>query len=325
MKRREFIALLGGAAFAWPRAARAAGGHSRTGVLEIKSAESDAHNLAAFRDGLQRLGYVEGQTVDIDYRYADGDTNGLTALAQELVQLKPDVVMTDSPSPTRAVKRIAPGLPIVCAAFNESYIPSLAVSFAHPGGSVTGIANDVEGLFGKLTELTLDAIPGTTKIGFLANPAGASMVHFEQQVQSAAAARGVEVQIERVEKRDDFDGAFQRLSGGKVQAIIVPPNGLLTAGRKRIVELSLALRLPLIYAENDGADAGGLARYGVNSSESYRRTAIYIDKILKGAAPGDLPIEFPTKLDLVINLRTARALGLTVPPTLLDRADEVIE
>ena len=325
MKRREFITLLGGTAFALPRAARAAGGHSRIGVLEIKSAESDAHNLAAFRDGLQRLGYVEGQTVDIDYRYADGDTNGLTALAQELVQLKPDVVMTDSPSPTRAVKRIAPGLPIVCAAFNESYIPSLAVSFAHPGGSVTGIATDVEGLFGKLTELTLDAIPGTTKIGFLANPAGASMVHFEQQVQSAAAARGVEVQIERIEKRDDFDGTFQRLSGGKVQAIIVPPNGLLTAGRKRIVELSLALRLPLIFADRHGVDAGGLASYGVDSSENYSRCAIYIDKILKGAAPGDLPIEFPTKLELVINLRTARALGLTVPPTLLDRADEVIE
>jgi ABC-type uncharacterized transport system substrate-binding protein len=323
--RREFISVLGGTAVAWPLAARAAGRHPRIGVLDINSADADTRNLAAFRDGLQRLGYVEGRTVDIDYRYSDGDTDRLPALAQELVQLKPDVVLAASVSPARAVKRIAPTMPIVCPTFGDAFVPSLAASFAHPGGSVTGIATEVEGLFGKLTELTLDTIPGTTKIGFLANPTGASMPHYEQAVQSAAQARGVEVLIEPVRKLDDFDGAFQRFSDGKVQAIIVPPNGLLSSGLKRIIALSLPLRLPLVFADRVGVDAGGFASYGVNNFETYGRAAVYIDKILKGVAPGDLPIEFPTKLELVINLKSARALGLTVPPALLSRADEVVE
>jgi putative ABC transport system substrate-binding protein len=263
--------------------------------------------------------------VDVDYRYSDGNTDRLTALAQELVQLKPDVVLASAPSPARAVKNAAPALPIVCLAFSDSFVPSLAASFAHPGGSVTGIASDVEGMIGKLTELTLDAIPGSTKIGFLANPAGASMARFEKQVQSAAQVRGVEVLIEDVRKLDDFAGAFQRFGEEKVRAIIVPANGLLQFGRKQIVELSMASRLPLIFSQAEGVRDGGLASYGINSSESFRRAAIYVDKILKGAAPGDLPIEFPTQLNLVINLKTAKMLGLTVPPALLSRADEVIE
>jgi putative ABC transport system substrate-binding protein len=322
--RRQFICALGGVAV-WPLASRAAALRPRIGVLNINSAEYDAPNIGALRDGLQNLGYVEGQTVDIDYRYSDGDTKGLTALAQELIQLKPDVVLTGAPSPTMALKRIAPSLPIVSMEFNDTLVPSLAASFAHPGGSVTGIAADVERLFGKLTELTLDAIPGTTKIGFLSNPAGASMARFEQQIRAAAQARGVEVHTEQVEKLDDVDGAFQRLRGANAQAIIVPRNGLLNSGQKRIVELEMALRLPLVLSERGGVVAGGLASYGVNIPENYRRAATYIDKILKGAAPGDLPIEFSTKFELVINLKTAEALGLIVPPAVLGRADEVIE
>jgi putative ABC transport system substrate-binding protein len=323
--RRQFISVLGSAAAAWPLAARAAGGHPRIGFLDISGAIYEGRNVAAFRDGLQRLGYVEGRTVDIDYRFSNGDTNGLTALARELIQLKPDVVLATAPSPVRAVKRVAPSLPIVCPALGDAYVPSLAASFAHPGGSVTGLASSVEGLLGKLTELTLDAFPGTTRIGFLANPAGASMALYQQQAQSAAQARAVEVQIEQVEKLDDFDGAFERLGAQKVQAVIVPGNGLLQFGQKRIVELAMALRLPLVFSERGGVMAGGFASYGVNVSENYRRAASYIDKILKGAAPGDLPIEFPTTVELVINLKTAKALGLTVPPALLSRADEVIE
>jgi putative ABC transport system substrate-binding protein len=322
--RRKFIVGLGGTVV-WPITARAAGRRPRIGFLDINSAESDTRHVAAFRDALQRLGYIEGQTVDVDYRYADGDTEKLTALAQELVQLKPDVVLASAVSPTRAMKRVAPDLPIVCPAFSDSFVPSLAASLAHPGGSVTGIASDVEGMFGKLTEVTLDAIPGTAKIGFLANPAGGSMKRFEQQVQSAANARGVEVQIEEVRTIDDFEGAFARLSQGGVRAVIVPANGLLNSGQKRIFELSLPLRLPLIFADRSGVEAGGLASYGVNESENFSRAASYVDKILKGAAPGDLPIEFPTRLELVINLKTAKALGLTVPPALVSRADDTIE
>ena len=324
MRRRAFITLLSGAA-AWPLGARAADRYPRIGVLDINPAEYSAHNLAALRDGLRRLGYVEGRTVDIDYRAADGDTPRLTALAQELVQLKPDVVLAGNASPVMAVKRIAPALPIVCPAFGDSFVPSLAASFAHPGGNVTGIASNVEGLIGKLTELTLDVMPDTTRIGFLANPAGASMAHNEQQIRSAAQARGVEVRIEQARKLDDIDGALQQLSAAGVRAVIVPGNGLFNTAQKRIVERALAFRLPLVFPAREGVDAGGLASYGVNISENWRRAAIYIDKILKGAAPGDLPIEFATKIELVFNLKTAKALGLTIPLALLARADDVIE
>ena len=190
---------------------------------------------------------------------------------------------------------------------------------------MTGIATNVEGLFGKLTELALDAIPGMSKIGFLSNPVGASMKPYEKQIRSTAEERGIEVHVEKVEAFDDFAVAFQRFTSENVQAVIVPGNGLLHAGQNRIVELARAARLPLIFNDPANVEAGGFVGYGVSISENYRRSAIYIDKILKGAAPGDLPIEFPTKIELVVNLKTARELGLTVPPTLLGRADEVIE
>jgi putative ABC transport system substrate-binding protein len=327
LKRREFITLLAGAATAWPLAARAQqpAPAKRIGVLDINSAEYSSRYLAAFREGLLQLGYVEGQTVEIDYRHSNGDTGALTGLAEELIRLKPNVILATSTSPVMAIKRIAPTLPIVCPTFGEPFVPSLATSFAHPGGSVTGIATNVEGLVGKLTELTLDAVPGITRVGFLANPAGASMGQNERQIKSTAEPRGIAVRIEPVRNAGDIDGALHRLSEERVQAIIVPGNGLLNSQHKRIVELALALRLPLIFGERAGAIAGGLASYGVNQSENWRRAAVYIDKILRGAKPGDLPIEFPIKVELVVNLKTARALGLTLAPTLLARADEVIE
>jgi putative ABC transport system substrate-binding protein len=326
MRRRQFIAYLGSAVASWPFAAHGAGSRPRLGYLSISSAEYETHTRgAAFQEGLQHLGYVEGKTIDIDYRFANGNTDSLTALAQELIQLRPNVIFADAVSPTRAIKRIAPDLPIVCPAFSDSFVPSLAASFAHPGGSVTGIASDVEGLIGKLTELTLDAIPGSSTIGFLSNPQGGSMARFEQQVQTAAKARGVVVLVEPLEKPGDLDGAMQKFSGEKVTAVIVPANGLLYSIQKQIIAQAMTLRLPLVFAEREGVAAGGLASYGINVADNYRRSAVYVDKILKGAAPGDLPIEFPTNVELIINLKTARTLGLTLPPALLSRADETIE
>jgi len=326
MKRRGFLTLLcGGAVASWSLAARAAGGRPRIGLLSISSAESDASNFAAFRDGLQQRGYAEGRTLDIDYRFANGNAEALSGLAQELLQMKPDVVLASAVSPTRAMNRLAPMLPIVCPAFSDSFIPSLAASFAHPGGSVTGIATDVEQLFSKLVELTLDAIPGTTKIGLLANPAGASTARFEQQIRSTAQSRGVAVRTVQVEKPDDLDKALHVLKAENVQAVIVPSNGLLNSIRSRIIEGAAALRLPLIFSVRQAVAAGGFASYGINPTENYKKAATYVAKILKGAAPGDLPIEFPTKIELVINLKTAKALGLAIPTPVLDRADEVIE
>jgi putative ABC transport system substrate-binding protein len=324
MRRRDFIALLGGAAI-WPRAARAASGHARVGYLSISSEDFDAANLAAFRDGLLKLGYVEGRTIDIDYRYSNGDAAGLARLAQELLQLKPDVILANAISPVRVLKRAAPNMPIVCPGFGDSFVPSVAASFAHPGGSVTGIATIVEGLTGKLIELARDAIPGTNAIGFLANPTGASTPENERQVQAAAQAQGIKIQIESVKEPSDIDDAFARLSATPVQGVIAPPNGLLDAHLKQIVALQDKLRLPLFFTQRFGVEAGGLASYGINATDNYRRAATYVDKIIKGAAPGDLPIEFPTKIELVVNLKTARALGLQLPTALINRADEVIE
>jgi putative ABC transport system substrate-binding protein len=325
MRRRDFILLLGGAGAGWPLAARAQRGRARVGILSITSPENDARNLAAFREGLQRLGHVEGRTVDIDYRASSGDTTSLPDLAPQLILLKPQVMLATSVTPTRVVNRIAPDLPIVCPAFSDSFVPSLATSFARPGGRVTGVATDVEALIGKLAELAFDIIPNATTIGFLSNPAGGSMGRFEQQVKTAAKARSVEVRIAQAEKQDQIAGALRRLADDKVQAVIVPTNGLFNSSRKLIVEQAMALRLPLVFGTREGAVAGGLASYGINTIENYRRAAVYVDKILKGTAPGDLPIEFPTKIELVVNLKTAKALGLKVPSILLDRADEVIE
>jgi len=324
MRRRAFIRLLAGVA-AWPMAARAADERPRVGVLSISSAETDGRNIAAFRDGLHQLGYAEGRNLDIDYRFSNGNAEALTPLAQELLQTKPNVMLASAVSPTRAINRLAPAIPIVCPSFSDSFVPSLAASFAHPGRSVTGVATDVEQLIGKLVELALDIIPGTTKIGFLANPAGGSMARFEVQVQSAAQSHRIAVQIVEIVKPDDIDDAIQRLKAENVQSVIVPANGLLASAQPRIIRQATAVRLPLIFATRIGALAGGLASYGVDAAENYRLAATYVAKILKGAAPGDLPIEFPSKIQLVVNLKTAKALGLTLPSPLLDRADKVIE
>jgi putative ABC transport system substrate-binding protein len=325
MNRRALIALLGGAAIAWPLGARAAGLRPRIAVLSISSAQMEGKDAAAFVEGLRALGYVEGQTVDIDYRYAEGNTTRLKPLAQELIALKPDLALASAPSSAVAINSVAPGLPIVCPQISDVLVPSLAANYARPGGSVTGIASYVEGLAGKLLELALDAVTGSVRIGFLANPAGASMALWAQQVEGAARTRGVAVLIQEARTPADLAPAFDGFAKQQAQAVIVPTNGLFDTESTRIVQLALAARLPAIMAYPESVEAGGLASYGIDVRENYRRAAAYVDKILKGAKPGDLPIEFPTKVVLAINLKTAKALGLTVPHDLLLLADEVIE
>ena len=323
--RRQLVRLLGSGVAAWPLAARAAGLRPRIAVLSINSEQWERKNIAAFVDGLRALDYVTSQNVDIDYRYAEGDTTWLKPLAQELIALKPDVALANSPSPAVAVQSVAPSLPIVCPQISDFLVPSLVANYARPGGSVTGLASQVEGVATKLLELALDAVPGVVRIGFLSNPAGASMALWVQQVEAAARARGVAVLVQEARTPGDLAPAFGGLAKQQSQAVIVPANGLFSTQATRIVQLALAARLPTIVAYPQDVEAGGLASYGVDARENYRRTAAYVDKILKGAKPGDLPIEFPTKLVLAINLKTARALGLTIPESLLARADEVIE
>jgi putative ABC transport system substrate-binding protein len=322
MRRRNFIALLGGAA-AWPLAARGAK-RPRIGVLTLLSRQDEGGRIALFVAGVRGLGYIEGQNLDVDYRYADGDTERLKPLARELIALAPDVIYAGEPSAARAVKSTAPNLPIVCPVLTDR-LPDLFASYARPGGSVTGIASMVEDMNGKQVEVATEVVPGAMRIGLLINPTGANRDFVSQQVEAAARARGMTTLIEQPRSPEELAGAFDRLAKAQAQAVIIAPNGMFINQRSSIAQLALAAGLPTIFQDRVQSMAGGLVSYGVDERENARRAALFADKILKGAKPGDLPIEFPTKLELVVNLKTARALGLKIPPSLLARADEVIE
>jgi putative ABC transport system substrate-binding protein len=326
--RRTFLTALGGAAAAAllrPRVARAQRRRPRIAVLSLNTAQDEGKIITSFVEAMRALGYVAGETADIDYRYAEGDTTRLKAQALELLALKPDVALVTSLSPARAFKDVAPDLPMVCPGLSDATFPSLAASYARPGGSLTGIASSVENMYEKLLELALDTVPGLARIGFLANPAGAAMTLYTQQIEAAARARNVALLTQQARTPDDLTPAFDGFVKLDAQAVIVPANALFITQGTRIAQLALAARLPSIFPDFREVQAGGLASYGVDVRENFRRAAVYVDKILKGAKPGDLPIEFPTKLSLIVNIKTAKALGLAIPAALLNRADEVIE
>jgi putative tryptophan/tyrosine transport system substrate-binding protein len=319
LRRRQFLTLLGSAVAAWPLAG-AADARPRLAFLAL-GPQQNAH--LAFLDGLRRLGYAQGRNLDIDHRY--GDVEKLKPLAQELIALKPDILVADSPSGAIAFKSVAPTLPIVCLALTDAGIPDLFASYARPGGNVTGMAQSVEGVTGKLVEVALEIIPCARRIGFLSNPRGASMQLFAESVDVAARARGIAVLTEEVATGGELASAFARFGRQGVQAVIVPVNGLFFSEAMQIAQLALAARLPTVGAERRYIEGGLLASYGIDQRESYRRGASYVDRILKGAKPADLPIEFPTRIELTINLKTAQALGLTIPPQVLLQATEVIQ
>jgi putative ABC transport system substrate-binding protein len=324
MRRREFIAGLGGAA-AWPVVGRAGETRPRIGLLSLQAPQDVGQRVGSFISGLRSLGYVDHQTVDIDYRYADGDIRPLRRFAEELIALRPNVLFGGEPSSARALKSVSSALPIVCPTLGDALIPELAASYARPGGNVTGIALTVEDMTGKLLELGIEILPGLMRIGFLSNPAGASMHLYARKLDQDARAHRIAVVTEHAQTPDDLEPAIDRLTKQAVQAVIIPANALFLNQSLRIGQLALAAHLPTIFTERTDVELGGLASYGVDQRESYRRVASYVDRILKGAKPGDLPIEFSTKLELAINLKTAKALGITVPPSLLVRADEFIE
>ena len=323
MNRRDFIARLGAAA-AWPLVARAAEKRPRIAVLTLLSQQDEGGRIAAFRTGMRHLGYVAGQTLNIDYRYADGDTARLRPLAQELIALAPDVFFAGEPSVARAVKALAPELPIVCPVLTDR-LPDLFASYARPGGSVTGLASIVEGLHAKLVGLAHDVFPGLNRLGLLINPAGANQVMFAEQVGAAANARGVTVLREEARMPSELASAFDGMAKAGAQIVMIAPNGMFINQRKTIIRLALETRLPTMFEQRQDVEAGGFMSYGVNETEGSQRAAAFVDKILKGAKPSDLPIEFPTKIEMVINLKTAKQLGIEVPLHLQQLADEVIE
>jgi putative ABC transport system substrate-binding protein len=323
MKRREFIAALGGTA-AWPATlvAQVPTRRPLIAYLAVASPEASTQMVDAFLQGLRELGKRDGHDFDIAYRFADGDEAKLPRLAEELVRLKPDVIYAIN---ARLAKLATTTIPIVSPLLNNPVRLGLVASYAHPGGNVTGIMSTVDDLPGKQVELARDLIPGLIKLGMLVNVGSPISVTQRPSIETAAQALNVELLPFEVRAPDDLDPAFQASAREKVEALIVLQDTMFFSYRQRIAALAIAAKLPTIFGFRDHVDAGGLISYGVNVRANHQRAAAYVVEILKGAQPGDLPVEFPTKLELIINLRTAKTLGLNVPPSLLSRADEVIE
>lgn len=326
MRRREFIASL---ACTLASPVPGARGQTPAGrpLIAFLSAVSRAHNvymMDAFSQGLRELGFVEGRDVEIAYRFAEGRFDRLPQLAREISDLQPKVILATVTPAVVALKKWTSTIPIVCPLLADPVPLGLIASMAHPGGNVTGVAFRTEGLVGKQLELALQLIPAAAKIGFLVNVAS-SVVIDRQEIESEALKVGVRLVPAEVRTPDDLKTAFELLASARVQAVVVQVDGLFFNERQNVAELAARSRLPAIYGFRDHVDAGGLISYGVNLAECFHRSASYVVKILKGARPAELPVEFPTKLELIINAGAARSLGLTIPPTLLAFADEVIE
>ena len=326
MRRRDFITLLGGAA-AWPNPVAAQPRARRELVAMLVAGTSDGYSdrVRAFRHGLEKLGYIEGRDLDIVERYSDGDPARLTALAGELVKLKPDVIVTTSTSSALAVKQATTVVPIVSAILTDPVGQGLAASEARPGGNVTGIQFTLKGLTGKQLDFAREVIPQTSSVGLLVHMKNASNPPQRSDAEAAANASGIRLVPVDVDLADQLGVAFQAFASERVEWVIGLGDSLFVSERDQIAALAISLRLPTIFPDREFVAAGGLISYGIDNVANHERAAYYVDKILKGAKAGDLPIEFPTKLRLSINLKTAKTLGLDVPPMLLARADEVIE
>jgi putative ABC transport system substrate-binding protein len=323
MKRRAFISLLGGAA-AWPFAARGQVGKVyRVGVLEPTPAVQNATNLNALREGLRKLGYVEGQNLVIEYRSADGHAERFPDLALELVRLKVDVMVTRGTPAVQAAQNASSTTPIVMAAMGAPFL--VVASLPRPAGNVTGLTTFSQELIGKRIELLKELVPKLSRLALVHNIGNPMGPPEWEEAKSAARSLGLEVILFDVRDKEDLHRAFQRAVQERVEALVVGADGLTQVQQQMIVDLAAQSRLPAIHPSRDFVEIGGLMAYAVNYTDLYLRAASLVDKIIKGAKPANIPIEQPTRFELVINVKTAKTLGLTVPPSLLSRADEVIE
>jgi putative tryptophan/tyrosine transport system substrate-binding protein len=322
--RREFIILLGGAATAWPLAARAQQVRLPTiGFLGAATPSVWAPWIAAFEQRLRELGWIEGRTVAIDYRWAEGRSERYAEIAAEFVQRKVDVIVTVG-SAVPVVKQATSVIPIVFALAADPVGAGLVASLSRPGGNVTGLSNQQSDLASKRIELLREILPNVRRLAILANVDHSESVLEMDEVQNAARGFGIEVVKLEIRRALDIAPAFEGIKH-QADALYVVVSALIASNRMRIMTFALSARLPTIINIREYAEAGAMLSYGPRIPDLWRRAADYVDKILRGAKPADLPVEQPTKFDLVINLTTAKALGLTVPPTLLARADEVIE
>jgi putative ABC transport system substrate-binding protein len=324
-KRRDFITLLGGAA-AWPLAAHAQPvGKLRTiGYLGASTRAAESQRLAAFEQRLRELGWTDGGTIAIEHRWAEGRSDRAPEIAAELVRRKVDIIVTGGTPQTLAAKRATSVIPIVFAAVGDPVGAGVVESLARPGGNATGLSLQVTDTVGKRLELLREIVPGLRRVAIMGNSDNLSAALEMREAERAARALGLEAVPSEIRRRAEIAPAFDALKD-RAEALYISTDPLTGANRVRIVILAVGMRLPTIFSAWENVEAGGLMSYGSNFPDLYRRAAELVDKILRGAKPAELPVEQATKFDLVINLTTAKALGLNVPATLLARADEVIE
>jgi putative ABC transport system substrate-binding protein len=325
MRRRQFIALLGGAA-AWPLAAQAqqAAKVFQIGFLFYGSSGSSPE-LDAFRQGLREFGYIEGQNIAVEYRFAGGQVERLPDLAAELVRLKPDVIVTPATPASVAAKQATGTIPIVFAGVADAVGAGLIANLARPDGNVTGLTSISAELGGKRLELLKRLVNNASRVAVLYNPADRSNVLVLKELQEAAPALTLTLQPFEVRGPSEFEGAFAAMTRGRADAMFGAAGILTFQHRQTVVDLTANSRLPTLWGHRQFVEAGGLMSYAVNFYDQIRRTAAYVDQILKGAKPGDLPVQQPTKFEFILNLKTAKALGLTIPPGVIAIADEVTE
>jgi putative tryptophan/tyrosine transport system substrate-binding protein len=326
LKRREFMSLLGGATLAWPVAARAQGSADRP-LIACLSAGSYGRVplIAGFQEEMRDLGYYGGRNIDIVYRFAENRLERLDALAEELVRLKPAVIMAPAMVDAVAARKATGTIPIVSAALAEPVNLGLVASLARPGGNVTGIMPDLDGLPAKQFELAREIVPSASSVGILGNMSDPKAASQRRKLEEAAGALGVKIVTPEVATPADLEGAIATLASERVEVVIALQSTMLLNERQKIAALLAAKGLPTVYGDRAHVEAGGLISFDIDLGWCGRRAAIYLQRILTGAAPGDLPVEISTRVEMVINLTTAKALGLAISEAVRRRADEVIE
>jgi putative ABC transport system substrate-binding protein len=326
MKRRAFITLIGGAAVVWPIAARAqqaAARQVRVGL--ITPTPLTPAMLGAFREGMRERGYVEGQNFSIAVRWPQGPFEQNPGVVAELVSGNVDVIVAWATPSVVAVRRAMSTIPIVMVSIGDPVGSGFVASLARPGGNITGVSNITVDLSAKLVGLLIEFVPGIQRVGVVHNPFNPNATMQLRLTEDTVRKLGLQVQVVEARTSEEFERAFARLSAESVNSVVLLADPSVIEQRLRIAELAQAARLPTAFQLRENVEAGGLLSYGANINSQFHLAAFYVDRILKGAKPADLPVQEPTKIEFVINLKTAKALGLTVPPTLLATADEVIE
>ena len=325
MKRREFITLLGGVAATWPLAASAQSKTPRIGFMGNSTAALEANLVDAFREGLREHGYEEGRNIVIEYRWADGKYERFPALVAELIAAKVEVIVTAGTPAALAMKKATTTVPLVMVAVGDPVGTGLVPSLARPGANLTGLSSVAPDLEGKRLQLLREVVPTLSHVAMFINSLNPFHVSSMRQARAAAQTMGIKLQLHDIRKSEDLDDAFAAIRKERPDAVLILADRVFLHNRERMIDFTKEQRLPNVNAYKELVEVGGLMSYGPSYEDMHKRAAIYVDKILKGAKPADLPIEQPSKFTFIVNLKAAKALGVTVPSQLLGLADELID